>query len=502
MNPIDRFLNGITMYRLVLYCLLGITGTAFVLAGAGVLGYPIASLAGSLAVLVATGYIAHVLLRRVFGSATSIESWIITILILFLILKPAGTTAEYAVLAVGAVLAIASKYIFAVQNRHLFNPAAIALVILGLLGSGEVFWWVGSKALLPVVLIAGLLIVRKTRRFHMVLTFAVVALVVSAIVRGDSLSAGTLVRDMILSGPLVFFAAVMLTEPSTIPATAKLRIAFAALVGAVYGVNFDIGPLYSSPELALVVGNLFAYVASSKQRLRLTLKAITKLSPGVYEFAFTSDRPLKFTPGQYLEWTLPHQHPDSRGNRRYFTVASSPTEQEIKLGVRIDAARSSSFKRALLAMQPGYAVWAAQLGGEFTLPKEQDKKIVCIAGGIGITPFRSMAKQLIDTGARRDITLFYASATHDGFSYSQILNQAAAHGIQTKYVITGNDIPAGWSGMTGFLTAEAIAANVPDAVHAVYYISGPAGMVSSYKKLLRDMNVPARNIRTDYFPGF
>ncbi|HSH55815.1 MAG TPA: RnfABCDGE type electron transport complex subunit D, partial [Candidatus Limnocylindrales bacterium] len=291
MNPIDRFLNGITMYRLVLYCLLGITGVAFALAGAGILGYPIASLAGSLAVLVVTGYIAHILLRRAFGSATSIESWIITILILFLILKPAGTMAEYSVLVVGAVLAIASKYIFALQNRHIFNPAAIALVVLGLLGSGEVFWWVGSKALLPVVLIAGLLIVRKTKRFHMVLTFVVVALVVSAIVRGDSLTASTLIRDVILSGPLVFFAAVMLTEPSTIPATGKDRLIFAALVGAIYGVYFDIGPLYSSPELALIVGNLFAYAVNSKQRLRLTLKAVTKLSPAVYEFAFTPDRP-------------------------------------------------------------------------------------------------------------------------------------------------------------------------------------------------------------------
>ncbi|HSH55471.1 MAG TPA: FAD-dependent oxidoreductase, partial [Candidatus Limnocylindrales bacterium] len=205
---------------------------------------------------------------------------------------------------------------------------------------------------------------------------------------------------------------------------------------------------------------------------------------------------------QYLEWTVPHKHPDSRGNRRYFTITSSPTEQEIKLGVRIGPARSSSFKQTLLAMQPGSVVWAAQLGGEFTLPKDQHKKIVCIAGGIGITPFRSMAQHLIDTGAHRNITLFYASATPGGFSYCQILDQAAAHGIQTKYVITGSNIPDGWSGMTGFLTAEAITANVPDAVHATYYLSGPGSMVSNYKKMLREMKVPARNIKTDYFPGF
>jgi ferredoxin-NADP reductase len=54
-----------------------------------------------------------------------------------------------------------------------------------------------------------------------------------------------------------------------------------------------------------------------------------------------------------MEWTLSHKNPDSRGIRRYFTIASSPTENDLKLGVHIDPVQSSSYKKALLAMKKG-----------------------------------------------------------------------------------------------------------------------------------------------------
>ncbi len=502
MNLIDRFLNNITMYRLVLYGLSAIIGVGFVMSAVNGLGYPILALLGSIVVLLAVGFVCHRILVRIFASAPSTESWIITVLILFLILKPAENLGEYGVLTLGVILAMTSKYIFTFARRHVFNPIAIALVILGLLGSPQVFWWVGSQSLLPVVVIVGVLIVRKVRRYDMVVPFLVVATTTYIVRTGISPESLEALKSMVLSGPLIFFAAIMLTEPQTSPHTRKLRIIFAVVVGLLFGLSFAIPPIYSTPELALVIGNIFAFAVSSKQRLRLEFQGYSVQGEGIYEFSFRPDRELKFIPGQYLEWTLTHKHTDSRGDRRFFTVASSPTEQDIKLVVRIDPQHSSSFKRALLQMQPGDEIWASLLSGDFTLPADGSKRLVFIAGGIGITPIRSMVRQLMDTGQRRDMILYYTSHSYTGFSYWEMFNQALPNGLSSYFLITGQDMPEGWTGKKGALTGDMIKSEVPDYKQAVFFLSGPNAMVVGYKRILLKAGVSRRHIKTDYFPGF
>lgn len=501
MNLLDRMLNKLTMYMVVLYALITIGSAAGILALFGRLGYSVTSLALSLGVIGASGLAAHYLLKWAFGAATGSESWRISILILFLILRPSDSLAGLSILALASVLAVASKYVLARNARHIFNPAAIALVILGLLGSGEIFWWVGSQALLPVVAVAGFLVVRKQRRFQMVFTFLAVALVTSYLSASGNGDIANLMKGLVLSGPLIFFAGIMLTEPYTMPPTRKTQLIYASITGLLYGLHFAIGPLRSSPELALVLGNCYAYAVSYRQRLRLEFKARRKVSPGVYEFAFVPDRPLRFQAGQYLEWTMPIPRADLRGNRRYLTIASSPTEQELLITTRVPSGRSSAFKQSLLALKPGATVWAGQLGGDFTLPPDSKDPVVWIAGGIGITPFRSMARQLIDSGRQLDATLFYSSSKAGDFAYSEIFKRARANGLTTKYLLTGNDIPEGWNGLTGKLSADHIRRQVAQPTKASYYLSGPPAMVDSYKQLLRDMGVSSRRIRTDYFPG-
>src|SRR3989338_7921788 len=87
-------------------------------------------------------------------------------------------------------------------------------------------------------------------------------------------------------------------------------------------------------ESALVLGNVFSYLVSPKEKLILKLKEKIKIAQNTYDFVFPIRQKLKFQPGQYMEWTLPAQKNDSRGQRRHFTIASSPTEQEIKIGVK------------------------------------------------------------------------------------------------------------------------------------------------------------------------
>ncbi len=100
------------------------------------------------------------------------------------------------------------------------------------------------------------------------------------------------------------------------------------LTGALFVPQLHIGALYSTPELALAVGNVFSWLVSPKQRVTLTLKRKARVAPSVVDFYFAPSQRLAFTPGQYLECTLAHPSADARGVRRYFTIASSPTERE------------------------------------------------------------------------------------------------------------------------------------------------------------------------------
>ena len=160
----------------------------------------------------------------------------------------------------------------------------------------------------------------------------------------------------------------------------------------------------------------------------------------------------------------------------------------------------SSFKEKLLSLRAGDRVVAAQLSGDFTLPKDTGRKLAFIAGGIGVTPFRSQVRYLIDHKEKRSITLLYANKTPDDLAYKALFDEAGREiGMRTSYVFTDSS-PDRLS--PGKLDGQTIAREIPDYRERLFYVSGPQGMVSGVQKTLRSMGVPGRNIKTDYFPGF
>lgn len=490
------------MYKVVLYSLCILAFVAVVLGFTGVIAYTGVSLIVSFLIILFTSYVTNIAFARLFNAPANVESVYITAFILFFLIDPLITESGVIILIAASAIATISKYLFAIRRKHIFNPAAIAAVILSLTGAGAVIWWVATPILSILTLVLGLLIVRKIKRFPMFITFVVVSIVALAYtyVIPNGMNFSSFIKELILSWPFVFFATIMLTEPLTTPPTKSTQIMYAAIVGLFFASRFNIGPLYSSPALALVLGNVYAYMVSSKQKLMLKLMMKRQLSATVYDFIFESDQHLRFLPGQYLEWTLPHASPDTRGNRRYFTVASSPTETAIHLGVRIDPNDSSSFKKHLLVMEPGEMMAASHLSGEFTLPKSP-QKLVFIAGGIGITPFRSMVKYMIDKQEKRDVVLFYFVNSETDFAYQELFEEARQKiGLRVEYIASAPS-PA-WHGRTGRMTAETIVEIVPDFYERNFMLSGPNAMVQNYKKMLRAMGVATKNIKTDYFPGF
>jgi ferredoxin-NADP reductase len=274
-------------------------------------------------------------------------------------------------------------------------------------------------------------------------------------------------------------------------------------VGLLFAPQINFLSIYSTPELALLVGNIFSYFASPKLKLLLTLKEKIQLAPDEWDFIFIPDEKLKFTAGQYMEWTLPNDHVDNRGNRRYFTLASAPTEEHVRIGVKLYE-NSSTFKKKLLQLNPGEKVLAANLSGEFTLNRDPDGKYVFIAGGIGVTPYRSIVKNLIDTNQKRDIILLYSDRTEQQLVYRDVFSEAERKfGMRKVYVLSDREnVPSGWGGKVGHIDGPMIAESVPDFKQRYFYISGSHAVVVTIEKVLADLGVPRSQIKTDFFPGF
>lgn len=152
-------------------------------------------------------------------------------------------------------------------------------------------------------------------------------------------------------------------------------------------------------------------------------------------------------------------------------------------------------------MPVGTPIIAAQLAGDFVLPKDSSIKLVFIAGGIGITPFRSMIQYLLDTKEKRDITLIYVNRNKEDVAYRDVFDRAHAElGVKTIYLFNNpKEIPE--SSVQRDSITDALVKEVPDYLGSSFYISGPNAMVSDVKSHLKNIGVRSRNIETDYFPG-
>ncbi len=504
MKLIDDFLNSITMYRLLLYVLITLNGVGVLFSFLGFLPFSGFQFIVSVFFLLAVSLISNDVFAGAFEAHVNTESVYITSLILSLLITPARDLHGLIFLGWAATLATASKYILGIGKKHIFNPVAIAIFLTSVVLGSSAVWWVGTTSMLPFVLIGGLLIVRKIKRGNLFFSFLLSAVIVTVIASalGGTLSL-SIIKKIFVDFPIIFFGTIMLTEPLTTPPTKALQIVYGAIVGFLFAPQIHFGSWYTTPEFALIIGNIFSYIVSPKEKPILTLKEKVAIGDNLYDFSFIPDRSFSYTPGQYMEWTLGHQKVDDRGNRRYFTLASSPTEQTVILGVRFNNP-GSSFKRTLLTMPIGNKIVAGQRSGDFVLPSDPAKKLVFVAGGIGITPFRSMIKYLTDTKEKRDIVLFYSNKTASEIVYKDVFDEAnASFGLKSIYTLTDRErVPADWTGAVGRLDEAMVTREVPDYKDRIFYLSGPYTLVNAFKETLYGMGIPSHQITTDFFPGF
>lgn len=486
-RKLDTLLDAVTMYKVVLGGLVSLALIALSLSALGILNYaPPLVLVGTLAILVTVCVAGNALLAKLYKVSTAPESTLITALILFFVLAAPSTQVGWAGVALAALIAIASKYVITWHSSNIFNPAAFGVIAVSLLGVGEGAWWIANEALLAPMLFIGFLILKKLRRFSLFFAFAVpaLALIVARTYAQDPSLIDATITALTLY-PILFLGTIMLTEPATLPDNRPKQLLFGGIVGLLFGVQADLGFIATSPHLALLAGNVFTLLASPRASTRLTLVKRTRLTPTSYEYAFRPHRPVHFTAGQYMEFTLPNVALDARGNRRTFTIASSPVDDLIRIVVKFYRP-SSSFKRSLQKLQIGDEIIGNRHAGDFTLPESTSEPLVFVAGGIGITPFIAITETMVKTGQKRPVSLYYFVADDTEVIYRPLLEQAKMHGIHV--VIR--------SGKTARLTETDITRHRD----ARFYLSGPPGLVAAYKTLLRDHGV--KKVETDYFSGY
>lgn len=504
LSPLDRLLNRFTMYRLLIAYLIGLLVVAFVQNARGAISYPWVALVVTPLIAVVGAVLVNWIFATVFDAPVNHDSAIITGLILSLIVGPVHNSSDYVFLAWAAALAMASKYIIAINHLHLFNPAAIAVVITWLATGSTASWWIGTASMTPFIIVGGLILVRKIRRADVVFSFLWSALFVSLAWSAlDGYSFTHALQTGIYDSPIWFMAFVMVTEPVTMPSTKLRQTAYGIFAGVLVVPQLHFGTFYLSPELALVVANAIFIPLRSITRQTLFLDQALALGPGLMDFIYTPTRRLAYAPGQYMEWTVAHNHIDNRGTRRYFTLASSPTEPNVRIGVKFSPS-GSSYKEAMLAnTMPGNQIVASQVTGDFTLPKNRRQKLVFIAGGIGVTPYRSMVKYLLDRGESRDIILIYANRTPREFVYGDVF-MAAQRAFRLRPILVASDassVPMGWPGIIGHIDTRLIQQQVPDYAERLFYISGSPAMIRRVTESLRELHIKPDKIKTDHFSG-
>jgi glycine betaine catabolism B len=230
--------------------------------------------------------------------------------------------------------------------------------------------------------------------------------------------------------------------------------------------------------------------------MRVTFDHAQNEAPNIKTFFFRPESPVRYTAGQFIELFLPHDNPDERGIKHWFTLSSSPSQELLSITTKL-AEKSSSFKRTLQALKPGDEVRMVEPMGDFVLPKDVTRPLVFVAGGIGITPMHSMIQWLHDNNEQRDITLIYAASTEDQLVFRDLFSS-----YKLKFIPILSQPSTDWTGETGKLDAARILRLIPKTSNSLIYLSGPEPMVETFVDDLEKAGIDKRRLVTDYFPGY
>ncbi|MBL8019971.1 MAG: 2Fe-2S iron-sulfur cluster binding domain-containing protein [Leptospirales bacterium] len=243
-------------------------------------------------------------------------------------------------------------------------------------------------------------------------------------------------------------------------------------------------------------------VGRTTELYQLPLLHKTRIADDTMAFWFdTSLNDFPFTPGQFVDITLPEMENIPGQSVRTFSVASSPLRSDsIIIASRI---RNSPFKQALANLQEGAPVFISPPLGQFSLHEDATIPAVFIAGGMGITPFRAMIEWLLAERPTQKVYLFYSNRTPGLTAFLDELELWASESPNFKLIATITERDhSDWKYETGRIDKVLIRRNIPENEHPIYYVAGPSRMVHSVREMLLQLGVFDHDIKSEEFLGY
>lgn len=220
--------------------------------------------------------------------------------------------------------------------------------------------------------------------------------------------------------------------------------------------------------------------------------------------AFRFVRPTDWTyrAGQFIDITLlDPPETDAEGNTRGFSISSAPSEDVVMITTRL---RDTAFKRVLQAIPLGTAVRIEGPFGDLRL-HHAARPAVVLTGGIGITPFRSILIETIRNGGLPyPVFVFYANRRPEDAAFLDEIRELAGQDTNLTFVptMTGLESAEPWDGERGHIDASMLQRHLLGVIDAIYYLTGPPGMVHGLRTMLVDAGVEEDDIRTEEFTGY
>jgi ferredoxin-NADP reductase len=236
--------------------------------------------------------------------------------------------------------------------------------------------------------------------------------------------------------------------------------------------------------------------------VRAPVKETREVAKGTLLVTFdTGDEYGDYRPGQYFWVELPDRgYEDEKGLRRHISAVTSPTEHGvIGLCTRL---RDTAFKKTLAELEVGDEVEVEPPKGDYVLPEDTSRHYVFIAGGIGITVFRSMLRYISDTREPYRVTLVYSNRDRASTPFLDELQELEGTLPDFQLVLTMTE-DDGWEGESRYVSAELLSDHLEGQLEDhTYLVAGPPAMVEAVTGQLSEAGVPEEQVLPDRFSGY
>lgn len=218
--------------------------------------------------------------------------------------------------------------------------------------------------------------------------------------------------------------------------------------------------------------------------------------------SFHFDKPdgFEYEAGQTVDLTIPEM--EGR-NTRTFSLITEPKEDHLAIATRIT---DSDFKQALKNLEVGTTLEFEGPYGSFRLHQNEKKAAVFLVGGIGITPFMGMIKDVLKNRKSHQLFLFYSNRRPEDAAFIyELITLSKTKAIQLTLVPTMTEMQKSsktWFGEHTYVSWNMINKYIPSGQEAMYYIAGTQGMVDNLRTMLRDNGVSDDDIRFEEFSGY